>query len=241
MKLEDQIRRLTALRQTAPPPPTLLEKQGGVKDDYWNTPGPGLCGLMYPMKYHEYPTGPANIYDVYEAMITFMYCRDDPTAGDRDCYPLYLNPETEGPSRVVTTRDQPLALQRRHPEFNPDDQSTWGPLFGPGGYVKNMVRYHNLGFSDEDMNAMVDIIRQLYAMRCKFVVAQTGSCCVFDDFGTGQCSETTSYSCLGIYTPGGNCNGPNPCGLAPNPIQQNKQTKEQKQVMDKVMSILKRK
>ena len=238
MKLEDQIRRLIALKKEVPPPPTLLEKQGGVKDDYWNTPAPGICGLIYPIKYHGYPAGRANIYDVYEEMITFMYCRDDPTT-EPGCYPLYLNPENEGPSRVVTTRDQPLALQRRHPEFNPDDQSTWGPLFGPGGYVEGMLKYHHGGsgsvvnhdapgwFSDEDISAMVDIIRQLYAMRCRFVVAQGGSCCIFDDFGGAMCRDAISAeTCEGVFTLGGSCGGANPCGgLASNLIEINDQVK----------------
>lgn len=232
MKLEDKLRRLIALKQEAPPPPTLLEKQGGVKEGLIGG-YPGACGITYPdPKYAD--LGPrffnGGVLQIYEDMITFMYCRDDPTT-ERGCYPLYLSPHNEGPSRVVTTRDQPLALQRRHPEFNPDDQSTWGPLFGPGGYVEGMIRSRYCGhhgcLSDEEINEMVNIIRQLYAVRCGFVVAQGGSCCTFDDFGGVMCRDAISAeTCEGVFTLGGSCGGANPCGgLASNLIEINDQVK----------------
>lgn len=49
MKLEDQIRRLIALKQEAPPPPTLLEKQGSVKENP-TRPMTTLCGVTYPAR-----------------------------------------------------------------------------------------------------------------------------------------------------------------------------------------------
>ena len=222
MKLEDKLRRLIALKQEAPPPPTLLEKPGGVKEGLIGG-SPGACGITYDRKYN-FPgagAGIGSVLEIYQWMIPFLYCRPRP---DGECELLYLD-ESEGPSQVVTTRDKPLVWQRRHPEFNPDDPSTWGSLFGPGGFVEGMVRAYHPGISDEDVNAMVDIVRQFYAVRCGFVVAQTGSCCVFYDFGGAECTTTTSSSCPGIYTAGGNCNGPNPCGLASNLIEINDQIK----------------
>jgi hypothetical protein len=65
--------------------------------------------------------------------------------------------------------------------------------------------------------------------------AAIGACCTFSEFGTASCTTTTSSSCKGVFTPGGDCSGQNPCGGgAPNPVQQ-------KEAMDMVMAILKRK
>lgn len=264
--IEDQIK-LTALKQTAPPPPTLLEKPKSVQEDLVGGGSSNMfCGVTIPprvidfmarinMRYHSV------VQDTYEELIGWMYCRPHPIPGG-GCERLYLGPPLGEQPRVagdwyyiVTDRDKPLTWQRSHPEFNPDDPATWGSVFGPGGFVEERITYH-FSYADEngqygrgplfpgvtqaDIDAMVDFIRQLYAARCGFIVAQTGSCCVFDDdFGGAQCSETTSYSCPGIYTPGGNCNGPNPCGLASNQLQQNDQAKKQTPIMDMVMSALK--
>jgi hypothetical protein len=72
---------------------------------------------------------------------------------------------------------------------------------------------------------------------------QNGSCCTYSDFSPPVCAVVASASdCQGVFTPGGNCSGPNPCGgLAPNQLQQNDETKKQKEVMDMVVSLLKRK
>lgn len=93
-----------------------------------------------------------------------------------------------------------------------------------------------------------DIIPTLYQRKllesgCAGVPGQSGSCCTFPDFGNAQCREVSSAGdCDGVFTAGGSCSGDNPCGgLMPNPIQQNDQAKNQKQVIDMVMSILKRK
>ena len=253
--IEDQIK-LTALKQTAPPPPTLLEKPSSVQEDLvGGGSSDWFCGVTVPPRYRIL------VQDTYEELIGWMYCRPHPIPGG-GCSQLSLGPPLGDGSlpvhQWVTDRDKPLAWQRMHPDFNPDDPATWGSVFGPGGFIEERLRWW-LAYADEngqygsgplrpgvtqaDIDAQIDLIRQLYAAKCSFAVAQTGSCCVFDDgFGGAQCSETTSSSCPGIYTPGGNCNGPNPCGgLAPNQIQQNQQIKEQKQAIDMVMSILKRK
>jgi hypothetical protein len=223
MKLEDQIRRLIALKQEVPPPPTLLEKSGSVKDGLIGG-HPGPCGTTYPVKYDFLgAAGVGSVWEIYKWMMPFLYCREFPNGA---CEPLYLD-ESEGPSHIVTTRDKPLTWQRQHPEFNPDDPATWGSLFGPGGLVERMVRSYHPGVSDEDINAMVDIIRQFYAVKCGFLVSQGGSCCTFDDFGGAMCREAISAdTCEGVFTLGGSCGGANPCsGFAPNLIEINDQIK----------------
>jgi hypothetical protein len=72
---------------------------------------------------------------------------------------------------------------------------------------------------------------------------QSGSCCTYSEFSPPICAVVASAAdCQGVFTAGGNCSGPNPCGgLAPNQLQQNDETKEQKEVMDMVVSLLKRK
>jgi hypothetical protein len=155
----------------------------------------------------------------------------------------------------VTDRDQPLTWQRQHPEFDPADPGTWGSMFGVGREAERQVRWWHCyqgrdgfygtgecpGVGDSQINAIVEIIRQLYIARCGFAVAQSGSCCTFPDFGAAKCSQVGSAAnCQGVFTPGGNCAGENPCGgLMPNLIQQNDEMKKQKQVMDMVMSIMK--
>ena len=231
MKLEDQIRRLIALKQTAPPPPTLLEKPGSVKEGPAR-PMTTVCGVTYPAEYDNgVAVGAYDVSEVYEYMIPYMYCRPLPDGG---CEPLHLS-GTMPPQQTVTDRDLPLTWQRDHPEFNPNDPNTWGSLFGPGGWVENLIRYVHCPrdenhrpipcHSEATIREFCDIVRQFYAVRCGFAVAQTGSCCTFPDFGGAECTQTTSSSCQGIYTAGGNCNGPNPCGLAPNLIEINDQVK----------------
>ena len=85
--------------------------------------------------------------------------------------------------------------------------------------------------------------RKLLESGCAGVPGQSGSCCTFPDFGGAQCEEVGSPdACQGIFTAGGSCSGDNPCGgLMPNPIQQNDQAKGQKQLMNMVMSSLRRK
>jgi hypothetical protein len=66
-----------------------------------------------------------------------------------------------------------------------------------------------------------------------------GSCCTFSEFGTASCQDVESAgACDGVFTAGGSCSGANPCG---GQIQQNDQGKKQKEAMDMVMSLLKRK
>jgi len=66
-----------------------------------------------------------------------------------------------------------------------------------------------------------------------------GSCCTFSEFGTASCQDVESAdACDGVFTAGGSCSGANPCG---GQIQQNDQGKKQKEAMDMVVSLLKRK
>ena len=66
-----------------------------------------------------------------------------------------------------------------------------------------------------------------------------GSCCTFSEFGTASCQDVESAdACDGVFKAGGSCSGANPCG---GQIQQNDQGKKQKEAMDMVMSLLKRK
>ena len=238
MKLEDQIRRLIALKQTAPPPPTLLAKPRSGEDDLvGGGSSDRFCGVTVPPRYRIL------VQVTYVLMIEWMYCRPHPIPGG-ECDGLFVGPPLGDGSlpahQWVTDRDKPLSWQRMHPDFNADDPATWGSLFGPGGFVEDRLRW-SLAYADEngqygrgpllpgvtqaDIDAQIDLIRQLYIAKCSFAVAQTGSCCTFPDFGGAECTQTTSSSCQGIYTAGGNCNGPNPCGLAPNLIEINDQVK----------------
>lgn len=160
----------------------------------------------------------------------------------------------EGPGQV-TTRDPVSPLwERMHPDWNPADPNTWGSVFGPRGEAERLVRFFNCydattnpwstncpGLTDADINRMVEELRQLYLLKCGFLVQEGGSCCTYPDFGGAECSQVgRAEDCQGVFTPGGNCAGENPCGgLMPNPIQQNDEMKKQKQVMDMVMSIMK--
>lgn len=182
---------------------------------------------------------------IYEAIIYGIY---DKSPG----LPVIGGNEGRG---QVTTRDPVSPLwERANPEFNPADPNSWGKVFGPRGEAERLVRHFNCydtttnpwstncpGLTDADINRMVEELRQLYLIRCGFLVQEGGSCCTFDDFGGAQCSEVGSAGdCQGVFTPGGNCSGSNPCGnLMPNPIQKNDEMKKQKQAMDMVMSIMK--
>ena len=160
----------------------------------------------------------------------------------------------EGPGQV-TTRDPVSPLwERNNPDWNPADPNTWGSVFGPRGEAERFVRHVSCrdtttnpwstncpGLTDADINRMVEELKQLYLIKCGFLVQEGGSCCTFPDFGGAECREVSSAGdCEGVFTAGGNCSGDNPCGgLMPNPIQQNDEMKKQKQVMDMVMSIMK--
>jgi len=244
--IEDIIK-LVAVKQAAPPP-TRLEKPSTVKEEFTEA-HITKCGVTYPTRYD----GIGGVRDIYRDILLFMYCRPQP---DGTCLDLIPGGDDVGeigrPEQYITDRDQPVRFQESHPEFNPNDPSTWGSYFEPGGAVEGMLRSYwcgwhgnnnglNCQYSDADFNAMVGIIRQFYVNKCGFVTAQTGSCCEFSEFGTATCSQTTSFSCPGVFTAGGNCNGENPCGLAQNPVQQNDQGKKQTPIMDMVVSLLKRK
>ena len=238
MILQNKIYKLIDLKQTAPPPPTLLEKPTSVQEDLMGGGSSNtLCGVTIPLRYHRL------VQQIYIDMVNWMYCRPNPIPGG-GCDQLSLGPPLgEGsmpPEQWVTDRDKPLSWQRMHPDFNPDDPATWGSLFGPGGFADRDLRWWLAYMGDDgqygtgpllpgvtqaDIDAQIDLIRQLYIAKCSFAVAQTGSCCTFPDFGGAECTQTTSSSCQGIYTAGGNCNGPNPCGLAPNLIDINDQVK----------------
>jgi len=181
------------------------------------------CGVQLTNSWQSY---------IYDAIIYKIYGK---SAG----MPVIGGNDGKG---QVTTRDPVSPLwERANPEFNPADPNSWGKVFGPGGEAERLVKYFNHGLSDAEINRMVEELRQLYLLRCGFLVQQGGSCCTFDDFGGAQCSEVGSAGdCQGVFTPGGNCSGSNPCGnLMPNLIQQNDEVKKQKQVMDMVMSMIK--
>jgi len=248
--IEDIIK-LVAVKQAVPPPPTRLEKPGAEKEAPIGAMST-LCGVTYPAKYDlGVVVGHGSVREIYRDIIPWMYCRNRPEDGR--CEALYIN-EDEGSKQIVTTRDQPLTWQRQHPEFNPDDPSTWGSVFGPNGFVERMIRSYHCGRdennnlvncpSNADINEMVDIIRRLYAVKCMFLVAQTGACCSPDgDFGGFRCSEVGAPAeCVGgIFHAGKTCAelGGDNCALAANlKMAQDKITTE-KQIMDTVMSILK--
>jgi len=72
---------------------------------------------------------------------------------------------------------------------------------------------------------------------------QTGACCSPDgEFGGFRCSQTYGHECQGTFHSGKTCAdiGGDNCGSAMNPIQQNDQVKRPKEIMDMVMSSLKR-
>jgi len=252
MKLEKQIRKLIAFKKLEP---TRLEKPSTVKEDA-TRPMTTLCGITYPREYsNDTVVGHYSVAEVYRDIIPYMYCRPLPDGG---CEPLYLSaPIDSMPSQqTVTDRDQPVSWQRHwgHPEFNPDDPATWGSVFGPGGFVDGMIRYANCQLdenhqpipchSEETIREFVDIVRQLYAARCGFVASQTGACCkIAGEFGGFMCVPTTGSECGdGTFYPGKSCediNGDN-CSLARNPIQESDQVKRPKEIMEMVMSSLKR-
>jgi hypothetical protein len=247
--IEDTIK-LVALKQQTP---TVLKRPESTEESLM---GGGstttLCGVTIPQKYYLL------VQQTYATMVDWMYCRPHPIPGG-GCNQLSLGPPAGDGSmpadQWVTDRDKPLSWQRMHPDFNPDDPATWGSLFGPGAFVDRELRYFlayagedgqygtgplRPGVTQADIDAQIEIIRQLYIARCSFAVGQTGSCCTYLDFGGAVCEVAGSAGdCLGVFTAGGNCNGENPCGVASNPVQQSDQIKKQKEAMDMVMSILK--
>jgi hypothetical protein len=153
---------------------------------------------------------------------------------------------------TVTDRDLPLLWQRIHPEFDPINPETWGSLFGSSEYVEDQVRWFACpgppGGPDieggpcpqDQINAMVDLVRQLYIRKCGFIVSQAGACCtVVGDFGGFACTETAGFGCEGTFYPGKSCQqiGGNNCGLAANPLNMQK---ENKKAMDLVSAVMKK-
>jgi hypothetical protein len=252
--IEDKIR-LTALKQT-PPPPTLLKKPESVNEDLMGRGGGGqanFCGVNIPNEWSE------AVLRIYDFLIYTMYCRPGPYGIAAGCYPVSIGPPIgfvdPGPGQV-TDRDEPYAWKRIHPEFDQADPSTWGSVFGPGGEAERLVRYFVCDMGEEDVygvpcgdttaaqiNEAVELIRQVYIRRCGFAVSQAGACCsVVGDFGGFACTEVAgTANCQGTFYPGQSCQqiGGDNCGLAPNPLQKNNQAKKQKEVMDMVMSMIK--
>jgi hypothetical protein len=134
----------------------------------------------------------------------------------------------------------------RHPDYDPlDPDSVCGyAADGQRIYMRDAYAFW-FAANPSYVGRIPSLLqRRMMEMGCYGVpfVRSTGSCCTFSEFGTASCTTTTSSSCKGVFTPGGNCNGQNPCGGgAPNPLQQNDQGKKQKEAMDMVMSLLKRK
>lgn len=219
MSLENQIYKLIALKQTAPPLPTLLEKPKSVEEDLGGGASNLLCGVSIPLRYHSL------VQQIYIDMINFMYCRPNPIPGG-GCDQLSLGPPLgEGslpPEQWVTDRDKPLSWQRMHPDFDPDDPATWGSLFGPGGFADKDLRFFlaymgddgqygtgplRPGVTQADIDAQIDLIRQLYSARCSFATAVLGACCSpAGDFEGFSCTEVSSASmCVGQFYSGQNC------------------------------------
>jgi hypothetical protein len=251
--IEDTIK-LIALKQ---PIPTVLKRPESTEE---SLTGGGstttLCGVTIPIRYLSL------VQQTYATMVDWMYCRPHPIPGG-GCNQLSLGPPAGDGSmpadQWVTDRDKPLSWQRMHPDFNPDDPATWGSLFNPGGFVDRELRYYlayagedgqygtgplRPGVTQADIDAQIEIIRQLYIARCSFAVAQTGACCkIAGDFGGFICVPTTGAECDGNFYPGKSCGdiGGDNCGLARNPIQQSNQVKRPKEIMDMVMSMIKKK
>jgi len=133
----------------------------------------------------------------------------------------------------------------RNPDYDPlDPNSVCGYVDGQRIYMRDAYAFW-FSANPSYVGMIPSLLqRRMMEMGCYGVpfVRSTGSCCTFSEFGTASCATTTSSSCKGVFTPGGDCSGQNPCGgLMPNPLQQNDQGKKQKEAMDMVMSLLKRK
>jgi hypothetical protein len=255
MSLEHQVNKLLALKQ---PIPTLLKRPESTEESLMGGgPTDNFCGVVVPTRYRFL------VGEIYQEIVDWMYCRPHPIPGG-GCAQLSLGPPLGDGSlpahQWVTDRDKPLSWQRIHPDFNPDDPATWGSLFGPNGFAADRftfwIRYttpENYGVHDgpfihpwnqEDLDAMIELVRQLYIARCSFAVAQTGACCkIAGEFGGFTCVPTTGSECGdGTFYPGKSCGDidDDNCGLARNPIQESDQVKRPKEILDMVMSSLKR-
>jgi len=150
----------------------------------------------------------------------------DGKLGEYDFDGLYNwpgDPETDGGS---------------NPNFHPlDPDSLWSTdIDGRRWYMRDIWAYW---FGPNGGATFYPTLRErrMKEMGCFGIplLRTNGACCTFSEFGTASCATTTSSSCQGVFTPGRDCSGPNPCGGgAPNPVQQ-------KEAMDMVMSLLKRK
>ena len=204
------------------------------------------------------------IFMVYTWIINQMYCRRNPLTDDINfCYPVSVGLPVDGSIEgegQVTTRDEPLRWQRLHPDFDPANPATWGSVFGPGGLAEKHVRFFQCqqgndglpgtgpcpGLTDADINATVEIIRQLYIRRCGFAVTETGACCFpAGDFGGFSCVQTNSEAdCAarsGTFYSGQTCKqiGGDNCALAPNPQKAKSQILAAKEIASAVIRKLK--
>ena len=134
----------------------------------------------------------------------------------------------------------------RNPDYDPlDPDSVCGYVDGQRIYMRDVYAFW-FSANPSYVGMIPSLLeRRKMEMGCYGVpfVRSTGSCCTFPDFGGAECRDVQSASaCEGVFIAGGSCSGDNPCGgLDQNPIQQNDQAKNQKQAIDMVMSILKRK
>jgi len=136
-------------------------------------------------------------------------------------------------------------------QLSPLNDSLWGygseNPFDPEAYADRVLRitmrqlwaqFFTGGYGGYRPTLMQ---RKILESGCRGNPAQQvrGSCCTFSEFGTASCQDVESAdACDGVFTAGGSCSGANPCG---GQIQQNDQVKKQKEAMDMVMAILKRK
>jgi hypothetical protein len=226
--IENKLRNIS--KSVKGPIPTLLKKPESVNEDLGVGGGgdvPGApCGVRL--------TNPWQAF-IYDALIYSIYDRSPglPVVGGN-----------EGLGQV-TTRDLVSPLwERNNPEFNPADPNTWDSVFGPGREAERLVRFFNTGLTDADIRRMVEELKQLYILRCGFLVQEGGACCSPDgEFGGFRCTEGgTPAECVGgIFHAGKTCAelGGDNCALASNFKMAEDTIKTQKQVMDMVMSMIK--
>jgi hypothetical protein len=246
--IEDKIR-LIALKQAVPPPPTVLKRPESTEESLMGGGANNqVCGITIPSGYAD------TVIKVYTIMVESMYCRMGDNPNFSACRGLYLAEPIDGTMPIdvtVTDRDLPLLWQRIHPEFDPIDPQTWGSLFGPGEVIEDQVRWFACAdpldgrgprapCPQDHVNAMVDLVRQLYIRKCGFIVSQAGACCTaVGDFGGFACTETASFGCEGTFYPGKSCQqiGGSNCALAANPLNMQK---ENKKAMDLVSAVMKK-
>jgi hypothetical protein len=218
--IENKLRNLS--KSVEKPMPTLFytaepmeEGAGGGKGPGGPNPNTGKDCLV--------GIAPSWIFMIYDMLIYTMYGK---SPGEP------INGSIEGPGQV-TTRDEPLAWQRVHPDFDPADPSTWGSVFGPGGEAERLINYFHCRTDSgqgeslctpAEVSAFIDMLRQLYTRRCGFAVAESGACCFpAGDFSGFSCVQTNSEAdCAarsGTFYSGLTCQqiGGDNCGLAPLP------------------------